>query len=41
MVKCNEIKTLDELNNVAEHQYVSVTGKVTFLFPIETITGDT
>lgn len=35
--KCSDIKTLEELKNVAEHQYVSVTGKITSIFPIEKI----
>jgi len=35
--KCSDIKTLEELNSVAEHQYISVTGKITSLFLIEII----
>ena len=36
--KCHEKKTLEELKDVAEHQYVSVTGIVNSLFSIEKIT---
>ena len=36
-VRSNEIKALEDLKDVAEHQYMSVTGKITSLFPIERI----
>ena len=36
--KCHDIKTLQELKDVAEHQYISVSGKITSLFPTEKIT---
>ena len=31
-VKCDDIKTLEQLKDINEHQYVSVTGKVTSLY---------
>ena len=33
-----EVTTLEDLNDIAEHQSVSITGKVTSLFPVEKIT---
>ena len=36
--KCHQIKALEGLNDIAEHQSVSVAGKVTSLFPIKKIT---
>lgn len=36
--KCSEMSTLEELNNVAELQGVTVSGKVVSLFPIEEVT---